>query len=442
MLSTRGLPYGGLMSKFSSETMEALKVQYEHGCHLVASYVRGEEKGRCECNKAWKRNPATWRVIDEHLSNCEGAHVGIVPYSGDLTATVLDLDRGSVREVTSWCVPELIVPSMRSDRAHLWYGDVAPRRSLDWSLGSAGGEVRSGNGFVIETYHEEVPILIVERFLRAVDDLKRRDLFSLAGIEFGEQSPDAVIDVADYSGMVEGDGRNQRLFDDLRNFAKTEVRRHSDIATFEASLTQLAFRLNRLFDEPEDSKRVGSLIRSVADYSWKRKGVWMMSGLPLVDKVRGGVESGKSRRRSRDAFDAEVGMYLDRGYDVASIAVLTGRHERTIYQSQARIRAESTESNTSRAESNAESNTGIVTKSVTSKAGFPESNLSVQGETLDQTSTKPERSELPYLNERSELRQGPLEEGSFANFSELVSVMHRIEAVLTRIERKLDDEGS
>ena len=367
-----------------SATVEALKTQYDSGCNLVAAYARGESKGRCECNPSWKRNPASWRVIEEHLGSCEGAEVGIVPYSGDLTATVLDLDCGDVSEVSDWHRPDLVLPSLRSGRAHLWYADVEPRQSLDWRVGDSGGEVRSGNGFVIETYADDSPVLIVERFLSSVDDLSRRDLFSLKGIEVSGSTFDSspVIDVAEYSGMVDGDGRNQRLFDDLRQFARLEVSRHTVRSVFEASVTQLAFRLNALFDEPEDSSRVGSIIRSVVDWSWERKGVWRMSELSPESRVLGGARSGISRRRLREVFDAEVQSYRHRGYNVATIAVLTGRSERSVYQAQARLRGSVsvTESNSSTTESVTESNSGFVTEFVTPKADATESKLSVQVE--------------------------------------------------------------
>ena len=348
-------------------TVDALYEQYhQHGVHLV---VAGGDKGPCECNGGhWKYPPPDWDCVERHIESCPVSYVGVVPFSGDLKATVLDIDRGDPDDVLAWREPKLKVGSERPGRAHFWYADSEPRGNNDWSLGDAGGEVRSGNGYVIQTYDPETPIRIVEEFLTAVHDLVAVDLFSLAGLEIlGDSKP--VVDVAEYSGMVDGDGRNQKLFADLTAWARDEVLTHRDKGVFAASVASFAYRLNGLFDEPETSKRVGSIIRSVVDFAWQRRNAWLMSSLPLESKVLGGKRSGSTRMAKRDRFDAQVATLLSRGYKVPSIAVVLDRHERTVYQAQARIRS-STESNTGLTESNTESNTGLFADSVTFKAGF------------------------------------------------------------------------
>ena len=356
-------------------SVEALEYQSQVAANLVVANGR---KHPCRCNRAWKASPASWETVWNHLQNCENAHVGIVPWT--VKATVLDLDRGDVSDVVAFAEPRLLIPSHQEGRAHLWYPDNQPRPNADWSIGSAGGEVRGANGYAIQTYRSDSPLRIADEIVRPRLELDRVDLFSFAGIELSTSGETALkIDIRSYRDMVDGDGRNSKLFNDLREWARVEIVTHHDKESFRSSVAAMAHRLNGFFSEPEEHARVRSVIVSVTDWVWERRNGWVFESLAPELRSLGGRRSGSRRRAQRDAFDGSVGRYLRAGYDVASIAAFTGRHERTVYQAKARVlpRIDSTESNSRNKQASTESNSRIATKSVTPKAGAAESNYSV-----------------------------------------------------------------
>ena len=71
-----------------------------------------------------------------------------------------------------------------------------------------------------------------------------------------------------------GFGRNCQLFDDLRAVAYREVltfkRQGASYAEFATRLKQLAFAINQQFPGPLGTSEVRSIIRSVANWTWRR----------------------------------------------------------------------------------------------------------------------------------------------------------------------------
>ena len=127
------------------------------------------------------------------MSNCPDPQIGIRPSS--IGATVLDVDRGSPERLIAAAPPELVLPSRRAKGVHLYYPDDVPRQSHNWEYMGAGGEVRSGGGYVIQTWHPENPVRIAE----ALDHLRTRshaiahDLFELHGIVVPEQPAEQLV---------------------------------------------------------------------------------------------------------------------------------------------------------------------------------------------------------------------------------------------------------
>ena len=292
---------------------EALHEQIGRDAHLVLTRsVKPRRPCLCFNGGTWRRPP--YPTIDDvvwHMSHCPDAEVGIRPSS--VHATVLDVDRGRHDELVSTTTPDLVVPSRRVNGVHLWFADDVPRENHSWEFLGAGGEVRSGNGYVIQTWHKDNPVRIAE----ALDHLRTRshaivgDLFDHYRIVVDVQIPvDAELTRRRYRrneplelrrirtylsklrppiGGLPGN-RNIGLFDLVRRQSYRIKHDGTRRQAYDALLT-LARSYNSMIVTPMDDAEIKSMVRSAIRYhrtydpeDQRRRG------------RMGGIASGEARR--------------------------------------------------------------------------------------------------------------------------------------------------
>ena len=115
----------------------------------------------------WGQDPwPTFDTIRDHVE--KGELFGTVPssfvLSDGLHLSALDVDRGDVDILTSTYPPLVAISSWQDGRAHVYYPDDTPRPNSTWSLGDAGGEVRSGSGYL--AHYRTGPMELAEAIYR------------------------------------------------------------------------------------------------------------------------------------------------------------------------------------------------------------------------------------------------------------------------------------
>ena len=93
---------------------------------------------------SWRRRRSLAATI-AHVER--GGLIGIVPAS--LGLSVLDVDQGDCWELQTLYPPLAAIPSNKPGRWHLYYHDTEARGNYKWEALGAGGEIRSGNGYVV-----------------------------------------------------------------------------------------------------------------------------------------------------------------------------------------------------------------------------------------------------------------------------------------------------
>ena len=332
--------------------MEALREQIEHGAHLVLTRSRKPRKP-CKCFNygQWRRRPHP--DIDDvvwHIANCEDPQVGLVPST--IGATVLDVDTGRADALIARSRPDLWLPSNRVNGVHLYYADTTLRDNADWEFMGCGGQVRSANGYVIQTWHPDNPIRIAE----SLNHLRTRpheilpDLFDHYSIVIAEEPQRDVVAVVPIvarrryrrSEPIElrrirtylkklrppiGDmpgNRNVGLFNLIRR--QSYIIRHE--GTYAQSVEAILSALrgyNALVSTPIDDADLVAMAKSVCKYyrtyspeDQRRRG------------ALGGVASGLSRKPRTDALAEKCLELRQSGMSNDEIADEVGRSSRQV----------------------------------------------------------------------------------------------------------------
>lgn len=324
---------------------EALREQIGRDAHLVLTRTRKPRKP-CKCfnDGQWRRPP--YPGIDDvvwHMANCPEPQIGIRPSS--IGATVLDVDRGQPTPLIAATTPELVLPSRRVGGVHLYYPDDVPRENHNWEFMGAGGEVRSGNGYVIQTWHRDNPVRIAE----ALDHLRTRshaiahDLFEHYRIVVAERPVDHLIvprrrnrrnepielrRIRRYLGTLRAPSadspgnRNMGLFDLVRR-QSYRMRHEGNRRQSREALLTLARTYNSMVPSPLDDAEIRSMIRSVTRY--------YRTYDPEDQRRRGrlgGLASGRVRRDETLAAKCRLGRSV--GLTTEQIAEWVGKSPRQV----------------------------------------------------------------------------------------------------------------
>ena len=233
-----------------------------------------------------------WRDIEQHLYY--GGILGWIP--GDAGLIILDCDRGDYAALTAEYPPRLILPSRTAGRAHLVY-DAPPAYAGKgrWQYAGAGGEVIHQGGYAALWYGaadalvDELDNPAAGEFpfpLEILPDCPRRPagrVMAEAGaigrsaatttVPAGENRRRLIHSVDALLGMVEGDGRNDTLFDYTRTQAykarpgpvsQTGLR----FADWHGQVYSVAAAANPFFAQPLPLDEVRSIAQSIALYCW------------------------------------------------------------------------------------------------------------------------------------------------------------------------------
>ena len=228
-----------------------------------------------------------WRQIEQHLYY--GGILGWIP--GDAGFIVLDCDRGDYAALTAEYPPRLILPSRTAGRAHLVY-DAPPAYAGKgrWQYAGAGGEVIHQGGYAA-LWYGAADVLVDELEnpsagpfpfpLEILPACPRRPVKAAAG-DWGRSTTTTVAvenrrrllhSVDALLGMVEGEGRNDFLFDYTRTQAYKALpgpvaASGIPFAEWHGQIYSIAFTANAFFAEPLPLDEVRSIAQSVALYCW------------------------------------------------------------------------------------------------------------------------------------------------------------------------------
>lgn len=324
---------------------EALHEQIGRDAHLVLTRSRKPRKP-CKCFNGGRWREPPYPAIDDvvwHMGNCPDAQIGIRPSS--IGATVLDVDRGRPGALIAATTPELVLPSRRVGGVHLYYPDDVPRESRNWEFMGAGGEVRSGGGYVIQTWHRDNPVRIAE----ALDHLRTRshaiahDLFEhyrivvsdtpaseivLARRRNRRNDPVELRRVRRYLASLRAPSagspgnRNVGLFDLIRR-QSYRMRHEGNRRQTRDALLALARTYNSMVPSPVEDGELRSMIRQIVGY--------YRTYAPRDQRRRGrlgGLASGESRRDETLAAKCRLGRAV--GMTNEEIAAWVGRSPRQI----------------------------------------------------------------------------------------------------------------
>ena len=302
------LQYSAPPTELSSELWaETIAWLMDRGAHFVL----------CRENKRplWRRWPRRRPTLKEVLEH--DGPVGIIPWS--LRMTVLDADiipNGACLWEMVRRLPNIaIVPSRRSDRAHIWLRDTIPRTNGKFECFGVRGDVRGASGYVIiwgatamrltaalkedaKTPGGRIHMGQMQEWLltqgghlklhsnpvrrrRRGRGVKRGNGFRLqAG---GMPRPGLLSD-------VQVGERNDTIFDTLRNWAYKR-RRGDDYEEWRGMVRDCAHNLNNEIPVRLDSAEVNRTADSVADFCW--------TVLDEVDPQGGPVDRESQARRGR-----------------------------------------------------------------------------------------------------------------------------------------------
>lgn len=335
---------------------EALDEQIGRGAHLVLTRTRKPRRPcRCFNGGSWRNPPyPTIEDVTRHMQRCSGAQVGIRPSS--VNATVLDVDRGRPEALVAAAPPELVLPSRRVGGVHLWYPDDVARENASWEFMAAGGEVRSGNGYIIQTWRRDNPIRIAE----ALDRLRTRshaiahDLFDHFSIVVPElaaaerrgpgrrrnrrNEPIELRRLRSYLSELRppiGDlpgNRNMGLFDLLRSHSY-RMKHEGTRRQAHAALLATARTWNSLIATPMEDEEVRSMVRSVLRYR-RTYG-------PEDQRRRGrlgGLASGEVRRAAVERIVAKARLLKSLGLSNDEIGLIVRRSGRQVRRMTGRTR--------------------------------------------------------------------------------------------------------
>ena len=124
---------------------------------------------------AFKWGGRTGRCLTQHQAESwlrPGGRFALVPYS--IGFSVLDIDDGPWRDLTSVYPPHAVIPSKRLWRRHLYYSDSSPRPNAQKrKLYGCRVDVRSASGYVA-LWHPEAVLEAAEKPRQGVSYSHRR----------------------------------------------------------------------------------------------------------------------------------------------------------------------------------------------------------------------------------------------------------------------------
>lgn len=314
-----------------SDYDQAYDFLYQAGAHFVLAYRDGTRKRPSW--DGWQHRRPALDVVQAHEASASGRLVGIIPWS--LRRTVLDQDLGDPRQMLLFHPAELVLPSDRAGRNHLYYPDSAGRANGAWSAFGAGGEIRSAHGYVI--LYGAGPQLLADAVAanRLAQATFPADLFEWAGVPAPDgkskssRRPRTDAPVAVTGASVRGrrasllasypwrDGeidleriypgvRNHALFDAVRFWAYVQHRGDS-LADWVRRVRDHALEQNLRFPVPIKERNAEHTAYSIATWCWSQP--YYISDWSSEAQARRGAASGAARRRrtaDRDAFIREL----------------------------------------------------------------------------------------------------------------------------------------
>ena len=334
------------------ETIRAWRFLDSQGCHFVLV-----NRDKIPIHRRWQlpwEKPSLNQVL-RHLAG--GGMVGHVPAA--VGAVVLDLDEsddggGAFMDVHP---PYWDIPSRRSGGLHLYYNSLVQYGNRDWRMGSAAGQLRSRNGFVVIWDPHALADMLAHRAMSPFPP--EDDVFPSAVLgaraqpprDWGQRTPPPRREPAERrrpsqpplpgiaaprrsqepqeagrppewvlreppghlraarapKGNAPGE-RNQRLFDAVRYFAYSLPRGRGGPAMYAEwgrFILEYAEACNEMFAAPLSHGDVAKTARSVSKFCWANPSF----GRP-VDLGR--WDSDVQRRRSRLGVLARQRRVVDR----------------------------------------------------------------------------------------------------------------------------------
>lgn len=301
---------------------------YQRGAHFVLCYRDGTKKRPIwEQWQSRRPGPDVARGHPNGMMYRGGERlVGIIPWS--IQRTVIDQDGGTPHQLTLFHPPELILPSDRNGRHHLYYPDDQPRGLFRWAALGASGEVVSDKGYVI-LYGAAVELLAEAVAAGNVAGASfPADLFEYAGLPEPARRPRAggpgalspqgapvtggsrAALLASYpwrDGEIELEAiypgiRHHAIFDAVRLWAYQQ-RRGGDLADWIQRVKTHTTDANRRFPVPIKAYDADATAYSIATWCWGHTTA-APDHSPEAQARRGRASGAARRRRTaeRDAF--------------------------------------------------------------------------------------------------------------------------------------------